>query len=92
MYTSVTWTIRSAAAERPSQPSKAPQQLVLDLGQRLAPPTRCADCGLLYVVGQVGGAAPPANGQLGYLALFTYGSLAIFASALVLVRRVRGAA
>jgi len=44
---------------------------------------------LLYAFGQVGAPEPPANGQLGYLALFTYGSLAIFASALVLVKKVR---
>ena len=46
---------------------------------------------LLYVFGQVGDPEPPANGQLGYLALFLYGSLSIFASAAVLLRYVKGA-
>ena len=36
----------------------------------------------------VGCRGPPWAG-VGYLALFTYGSLAIFASALVLVKKVR---
>ena len=43
------------------------------------------------VFGQVGDPEPPANGQLGYLALFLYGSLSIFASAAVLLRYVKGA-
>ena len=46
---------------------------------------------LLYVFGRIGDPPPPANGALGYLALFLYGSLAIFASAAVLLRYVRGA-
>ncbi|KAH8092882.1 hypothetical protein JL720_5049 [Aureococcus anophagefferens] len=46
---------------------------------------------LLYVFGRIGDPPPPANGAFGYLALFLYGSLAIFASAAVLLRYVRGA-
>ena len=50
-----------------------------------------ADAGapLLYVFGQIEAPPPPANGQLGYIALFAYGSLAMFLSAAVLIHKVR---
>ena len=55
------------------------------------PPAASEHPPLIYST--VGGSsrAGPENGALGYLALFLYGSLTIFASAAVLFRDVRGA-
>ena len=65
--------------------------LLLQLRGRGIPPTASEHPPFIYST--VGGPsrAGPANGALGYLALFLYGSSAIFASAAVLFRYVRGA-
>ena len=81
-----------ATATRPGPPCPPSSTVEAYPRPRLSiPPAFSPRPPLIYST--VGGSsrAGPANGALGYLALFLYGSLAIFASAAVLLRYVRGA-